>query len=68
MVKKNATSSRYKQISTAIGGVFGLMCGYAFFSRALSTGSFIQYFLAILFFVLGTKLIIRAYKTYHDRH
>ncbi len=52
---------------TGIGGVFGIVLAYAFLSRAFSTGSYWQYFSAVLFFVLGAKLLARSLKSYHGR-
>ncbi|MCA9331359.1 hypothetical protein KC968_00285 [Candidatus Saccharibacteria bacterium] len=45
-------------------GLIGVVLAYAFASRAFSTGSFLQYGVAILFLVLGVKLLVRAHKSY----
>jgi uncharacterized membrane protein HdeD (DUF308 family) len=42
-------------------GVLGVILGYAFLSRAFDTGSWIQYFCALLFTVLGIKILKRYF-------
>lgn len=43
-------------------GVLGVVLGYAFLSRAFDTGSWIQYFTAVLFAFLGIKILWRYFK------
>ena len=42
-------------------GLLGLLIGYAFLSRAFDTGSWIQYFCSILFFILGFSVFKKAF-------
>lgn len=51
----------------ALSGGLGIVLGYAFLSRAFSTGSYWQYFFAIFFAVLGIKLLSRVVKKYYER-
>lgn len=59
---KKAASKRNEQATTALGGILGIVLAYAFISRAFSTGSYWQYALSIIFFVLGAKLLMRTFK------
>lgn len=52
---------------TAAGGVFGILLAYAFISRAFSTGSYWQYFLFIVFMILGVKLLVRTFKYSYEK-
>lgn len=45
----------------AFRGLVGILIGYAFVSRAFDTGSWIQYFCSILFFILGFRLFKKAF-------
>lgn len=47
------------------GGV-GVFLGYAFLSRALDTGSYWQYLGALVFTVLGIRLLKRSLKKGYD--
>lgn len=64
-MRKGARRTREHLASTVAGGVFGVVLAYAFLSRAFSTGSYLQYFATILFFVLGVRLLVRSFKNYH---
>ncbi len=48
--------------SVILRGVLGIILGYAFLSRAFDTGSWIQYFTAVLFATLGIKILWRYFK------
>lgn len=48
--------------SVILRGVLGIILGYAFLSRAFDTGSWIQYFTAVLFAFLGIKILWRYFK------
>ncbi|MFO0920673.1 MAG: DUF308 domain-containing protein [Candidatus Saccharimonadales bacterium] len=48
--------------SVILRGVLGIILGYAFLSRAFDTGSWIQYFTAVLFAILGIKILWRYFK------
>lgn len=66
MAKKAAPSrKRDEPLATGVGGAFGVVLAYAFLSRAFNTGSYWQYFTAIVFFVLGVKLLVRSFKNYY---
>lgn len=54
-------------MAKAFSGALGIVLGYAFLSRAFSTGSYWQYFFAIFFAVLGIKLLSRIVKKYYER-
>lgn len=43
-------------------GVVGLVLGYLFATRAIDTGSWIQYGVALLLFILAIKRFARALK------
>ncbi len=63
--KKTAPKQRTDLPATGLRGAIGIVLAYAFLSRAFSTGSYWQYFAAILFFVLGVKLLVRSFKNHH---
>lgn len=44
----------------AVMGVTGLVLGYLFATRAIDTGSWLEYGTALLLFILGIKRIARA--------
>ncbi len=65
MTKKVSSRQRTDYPSAGLRGVIGIIFAYAFLSRAFSTGSYWQYLAALLFFVLGVKLLVRSFKNYH---
>lgn len=65
MTKKAASKQKTDFPAVGLRGAIGIIFAYAFLSRAFSTGSYWQYFAAILFFVLGVKLLVRSFKNYH---
>jgi|GEM_PF-5216710 len=66
--KSTASQKREVLITSAISGLIGIVLAYAFLSRAFSTGSYWQYFLAVTFFVLGTKILIRVLKKIYGKN
>ncbi len=64
MAKKRVSKQNNALLLDGGRGLVGVVLAYAFVSRAFSTGSFLQYGVAILFLVLGVKLLVRAYKSY----
>lgn len=45
---------------SSIGGILALLICYVVGSRAIDTGSLIQYFLAIVLLVIGINRLVRA--------
>jgi predicted tellurium resistance membrane protein TerC len=59
---KAATKKQTNVPLTAFRGILGLVFAYALVTRALSTGSYWQYFAGLVFLVIGAKLLVRAFK------
>jgi hypothetical protein len=51
----------------ALRGGIGIILAYAFLTRAFSTGSYWHYLLAVVCAALGTRLLVRSFKTKHDK-
>lgn len=58
---KKATQFLHTTPSLFIRGAIGVILGYAFLSRALDTGSYWQYLGAVVFTILGIKLLKRSF-------
>jgi hypothetical protein len=54
-------------VKKAAAGTVGLLLAYAFASRAIETGSLMQYFIAITLLVLSIKILIRSFKTQYGK-
>jgi len=67
MKKALTDKTRAEIIAKALSGGLGVVLGYAFLSRAFTTGSYLQYFFAVLFTVLGFKLLSHIIKKYYER-
>lgn len=52
----------HSRTAQGVMGVVGLVLGYLFATRAIDTGSWIQYGIALLLFILGIKRIARAFE------
>lgn len=50
----------HSRIAQATMGVIGLVLSYLFATRAIDTGSWIQYGVALLLLILGIKRLARA--------
>jgi hypothetical protein len=54
-------------LNMALAGGLGLLLAYAFASRAIETGSLMQYAATLLLVVLSLKLLIRSFKTQYGK-
>jgi uncharacterized membrane protein HdeD (DUF308 family) len=62
-----ATSKWEDQKILALRGGVGVILAYAFLSRALSTGSYWHYLLAVVLMALGIPQLVRSFKIWYEK-
>lgn len=64
---EKTSSKRHNSMLLALRGSAAVVLAYAFLTRALNTGSYWHYLVAVIFMALGIPLLVRSFKIWHEK-